>query len=397
MGLAALLLWGTHVGYVVQHHLNGDPRGLLLLGTAHSHPEVLRGAPLVEGLGYDGQFFAALAADPFFSRPETAAAMDSAFYRGSRVGLPLVAWLLGAGSARAAIFIYQLLCWVGAALLPWVLARWVEDEGGSPFWAAPAALLAGILSSVYGSLPDGAAVTLCCSAIWLHRSGRRGVVPLLVLAILVKETTFFLAAPLALAALRQRQPRRAALIALPPLVAAVAWRAWLLVRLGGGPGGSGRENFDWPLVWVPAKLARPLDLGEAAALAALLLAIVAAVALLPSLRRWEAPEICFAASVLVALFLSRHVYLPNWFNHGRVLLAVPALAIVVGERQQSAWRRSLLRLLPLLWTVPAVALVWGWTVAYGAAVAIVWWLFRGAPTGPATASSGDVSRSAAPP
>jgi hypothetical protein len=80
-----------------------------------------------------------------------------------------------------------------------------------------------------------------------------------------------------------------------------------------------------------------------------------------------------------------------------VLLAVPALAIVVGERQQSAWRRSLLRLLPLLWTVPSVALAWEWTVAYGAAVAIVWWLLRGTPPGPAAAIPGDASRSAAPP
>ena len=376
VGLIALLFWGAHVGYVVLHHLHGDARGLLLLGTAHTHPEAMRGAPLVEGLGYDGQFFAALATDPFFSRPETAAAMDSAFYRGSRVALPLIAWLFAGGQDRLAVFIYQLLCWVGAALLPWVLARWLEDEGRSPFWAAPAALLAGVLASMYGSLPDGAAMALCAAAIWLYRSRSWGTVPLLVLAALVKETTLFIAAPLALTAVLERRLRAAALIALVPAAAAVSWRAWLLARLGGGLAASGRENFNWPLIWLPEKLSRPLDMSEVAALLALLAATTAAATLLPSVRRWEAPEICFAASVLVALFLSVHVYLPIWFNHSRVLLPIPALAIVVGERRTQAWQRWFFRLLPLLWIVPGLPLLGPWAAAFAVAVALAWWLSK---------------------
>lgn len=379
VGLASLLLWGSHLGYVVVHHLHGDARGLLLLGTNHPHPEALRGAALVSGHGYDGQFFAAMATDPFFSNPETVAAMDSPVYRGSRFGMPLLAWLLALGNARTAVFLYQFLCWLGAALLPWVLARWLEDEGASAFWGAPAALFAGVLSSLYGSLPDAAAITLGAAAVSRYVHRRPGTVTLLVMATLVKETSLFVAAPLAFTALRERRLRLAAEMVLVPLAPLLAWRLWLVAKVGGGPAGDGRENFGWPFTWVPAKLGQPLDPSEWATLAALFLAVAGVLVLSRDFLRWRAPETCYVAATLVAAFLTKHVYLPNWFNHSRVSIAVATFAVIVGESRRRAWERWVFRLVVMAWAVPTVLLIPEWVVGYAAILILAWFVQRGGP------------------
>ena len=52
------------------------------------------------GPGYDGQFYFAIAHDPFLTRPDTAASLDDSL-RYRRILYPLTAWLLATGQPAA--------------------------------------------------------------------------------------------------------------------------------------------------------------------------------------------------------------------------------------------------------------------------------------------------------
>jgi hypothetical protein len=348
IGLAALAFWGAAIPYAVESAFEGDPRGLLRLGSAFQHPPALEGAPIFEGDGYDGQFFAALATDPLLLRPETRLMFDAPAYRAGRIGLPLAAWLLAAGNGRAAIFLYQLLSWGLGALVVWVVARWLEDEGRSPWWAAPLVCSGGILSSFMGSMPDVAAMTLATAALWRSATRRSGVLPLLVLAALVRETSVIAALAIAASELRERRLRAAALAVAAPALAIVAWRAYVVSRFGADamdvPGG----NLAVPLTWLPEKLAQTFDAPEVLAMLGLALAFAGLPVLLPGLRRWGVAEWSYAGFAAMGLLLSRLNYVVIWWGYARSLLPLAVLSVVVAARA-TGWRR---------WGFLAIALAW---------------------------------------
>jgi hypothetical protein len=296
-------------------------------------------------------------------------------YRATRIGLPLLAWALALGDAGAAIFVYQLLCWVLAAFCVWVVARWLEDEGHSPWWAAPLIFCSGIVTSIYSSLPDAAACTLLVLALWLHSRERRGAFLIVAISSLVKETNLIAAAATGLSDLRSRRYRRAALQLGVPVAAVVAWSIWVRTR----PGFQAFDvnaNFGVPFAWIPEKLSQSMDALEIMGLAGLLLAVIALAALLPSLREWTATTFTYAGMVIMALFLTRMVYIPIWWNYTRVLLPLPVLAVVLAERERVAYRRWLLRAVPLAWGGIGAALVYRWAAGMALVLLAAWILWR---------------------
>lgn len=74
-------------------------------------------------LGFDGQFYVQIALDPTLRRPDLPDAVDSLSYRGQRILLPALAWLLGAGQPAAIVVVYALLNLVFFYVLLAVLAR----------------------------------------------------------------------------------------------------------------------------------------------------------------------------------------------------------------------------------------------------------------------------------
>ncbi|MGA8889959.1 MAG: hypothetical protein WB493_00225 [Anaeromyxobacteraceae bacterium] len=306
---------------------------------------------------------------------------DAPYYRAGRIGLPLLAWIVALGQPGPAIFVYQLLCWILGALLAWVLARWLEDEGHSPLRAAPAALFGGVVASMFTSLPDAAMATVVTFALWRHATGRRGSLAALVLAVLVKETAVIAALAIAASEIRDRRPGRSLRFALLPVLAIAGWRVFVLFRLGTPATNpwqiTGQANFDWPLAWAATKLSMPFDWMEAVALAGVGVGFLGTVALIPSILRVRAPELAYGGFALLGLFLSRHVYLPHWWNHARVLLALPALAVVLAERQPPGWRRLLLRLVILSAAVVGAPWLNLWGLGF-VAFLIAAWVARGA-------------------
>lgn len=384
IGAAVVLLWAVAVPHTVHEYMGGDYRALLHLGSEFLHPPVLADAPVEEGPGYDGQFFAALADDPFLLRPGAALLYDVPSYRATRVGLPLVAWALAAGNGRLAISVYQLLCWLLGALCVWVVARWLEDEGRSPWWAVPLVFSGGMVSSIFSSLPDAAACTLMALALWLDGRGRRGAPGVVAFSALVKDTNLVVAAAFGLAELRRRRLRSAAVHLGVPLALVAAWRAWVATRPGFGELDT-NANFGLPFAWLPEKLAMPLDALEIAALATVVLSIAAVVALLPGIRGWTAASFTYAGFALVALFLTRMVYAPTWWNYARVLLPLPVLAVVLAERERVPWRRWLLRAVPISWGLIGAVMAYRWALGMAVVLLAIWAVSRRA-RGPAVAA-----------
>jgi hypothetical protein len=86
---------------------------LILFGQKFEHTrlkEITDLAPPTESKwGYDGQFYAQLAINPSLTRSDLETALDNPVYRAKRIGMPLLAFLLGFGKPAWILQIYALL------------------------------------------------------------------------------------------------------------------------------------------------------------------------------------------------------------------------------------------------------------------------------------------------
>ncbi len=401
---ASALLWVVVLSTVAVRHYNGDLRALVQVGAPFRHPPALADVPQshLGPLGYDGQCYAALATDPFLLDPATPGYLDLPFYRAGRVGISLVAWLLAGGSDVAAVALYQVLCWALGLLGVWVAARWLMEEGRSPLWALPLVVSGGIVSSMLSTLPDAAAGSLILLALWLHKNGRRGVLPVLVLAGLTRETSVLAAAALAASEIGARRFRSAAAFVFIPLLVVIGWRVWLLSRglrpfvpegVFSGPGAGlalifarywaslvialvvalgvlGAHSRSWRTVAAGGALFLAAcaafvaryglfqavrSFAELATPAAVLLAFAAAFWLT---RPWSAPMLTYVAFLALAAVMGPLVYEWSW-NSTRALVILPLLAAVLAETQASSLRRNVLRAVPITLALVGLAMVTG--------------------------------------
>jgi hypothetical protein len=136
--------------------------------------------------GFDGQFYVQIALDPALRRPELPPAVDNLSYRGQRILLPALAWLLGAGRPAAIVRIYALLNLGFFYLLLAVLARRLPAVDLRRFLVLGAIVLTtGSLVSVEYAMTDLPAATFAVISLGLAE------IPaglFLALAILTKPT-----------------------------------------------------------------------------------------------------------------------------------------------------------------------------------------------------------------
>jgi hypothetical protein len=145
--------------------------------------------PLGSEHGYDGQFYAQLALDPTLRRPELRQALDGLAYRSRRIGLPVLAHLLGFGRPAVVLQIYALLNFAFWAALLAAFLRHVGLERPRDFLLAAALLWnTGALVSLQRALTDFPAVALGVVAVW-QTSRKLAPAGLLSAACLVKETS----------------------------------------------------------------------------------------------------------------------------------------------------------------------------------------------------------------
>ncbi|MBI3965494.1 MAG: hypothetical protein HY329_07645 [Chloroflexi bacterium] len=223
MALFVLGFYVLYLGVLLLEH--GGPMWFVNQGTYFTQRDP------TGTIGYDGQFYYALALDPLGAAPH----LDSPAYRYQRILYPLVAWGLAFG--RPALVPYTLLVVnvVATAAAVWVLGRLLARDGVPAVFALGFGLYLGQSIAIGQDLAEPLAYALVTLAVWLRHLGNAGgSVALHVLAALTKETAVFFALAEVVTAL----VRRAWLDAfrfLAPLAVLLVWQIVLWSWLGRWP------------------------------------------------------------------------------------------------------------------------------------------------------------------
>jgi hypothetical protein len=217
----------------------GNWTGLFYLSADRTTAEELaRGAYLrPAGRGYDGQFYRAIAHDPW-PPFRLDSQLDAPAYRRQRMLVPTLAWLAALGRAE----------WIGAAYMGVVLgsvmlavyftAAWFARRGRSAGWGCLALALPPVVASVDRMCVDATLLALTMAAAVLWERGRTGWLWMtLALAGLTRETGVLLAAGAALGEWRRAGPCRA-LVLLSAAMPALAWGVLLAAWAGSQPAGT---------------------------------------------------------------------------------------------------------------------------------------------------------------
>ena len=295
-------------------------------------------------LGYDGQFYLAIALDPLLSDPGTIVALDAPRYRYRRILFPALGWVVGAG--RPDLIPWGLLAILMASFAG--LALTLGELGRLRCCRGPAELLALALVGAWVCLFLGTAGLL--SAFFLAQAllgyelgqGRRTWVAL-ALAGLVRETSLLLVPAFVFAAAR-RSGRRAALATATAAVPALVWNAWVLVRVP-GRGGVGLEgNFAWPFAGLAGKLVSLPAVCTSAkggfeALMFLSLLLTAAGALWAGVSRiHERPHLVGLAVLLCGLLACAGPRIVDYYvGYCRVFLDLFVVAAVLALSVRRSW------------------------------------------------------------
>ena len=182
-------------------------------GHSYEIPAV-QNAPHVDSSspGYDGVFYAQLAADPLLRDAAIDRALDNPPYRARRILFSWTAYALGLGRPAWILQVYAIQNVIAWLLIAWLLCRWMPPSTPRAFvlWAG-CLLSPGLLSSVQYALPDGPSALLVACGIAAVEA-RRPVIAAAItgLAGLGRETSLLASTALATAFGRN-------------------WRSWLLV------------------------------------------------------------------------------------------------------------------------------------------------------------------------
>ncbi|HEV2686020.1 MAG TPA: hypothetical protein VGW79_05235, partial [Actinomycetota bacterium] len=121
-----------------------DASAFVRAGNVYAHPgQTPKNFTVINGIGYDGQFYYRLALDPFSgARTKFGVTLDQPGRRQQRILYPLLAWILSGGGKPGAVpwaliainaIGLVLIAWVGTAL------------GRSPWWGLAFAVVPGVL------------------------------------------------------------------------------------------------------------------------------------------------------------------------------------------------------------------------------------------------------------
>ncbi|MGC8917552.1 MAG: AZOBR_p60025 family cell surface glycopolymer formation protein [Thermoanaerobaculum sp.] len=328
---AAVFIWIAVLATLTAGKYSGDLRGFLHVGSEFKHPRVFAPIPPVGPWGYDGQFYATLATDPFLRQPETASLLDNPRYRAQRIALPALAYLLALGKAEAATYTYPLAVWLTSFLGIGALAWLAKSFGVAPWWVLVAAFNAGFAASLTRSTPDAPALAFLLLGWIALRQGKLALATFFFMAAgLTRETSLLAVWALVAAELATTKKPSALAPAILPSGTVLLWAAYLAARFPHQPGGMG-GNLGWPLGGLTQKVwlvARGKDVHAMEFLAFLgLLALLAAIPLVAK-RPLHPRAVLYLGFGLLALSLTMNVY-AEAFAFSRVLLPLPWTAVLL--------------------------------------------------------------------
>ena len=244
LALAVIVAGGLIAGH-------GDPLVFVRFGADFARViRPPRGASVLPGTGYDGQYFWALSQDPWLGHGQTLAAFADQGFRLQRIAYPALAWLLALGRPPAigwSLLGLNVLVVLGATA---GFSLYARARGWSAWWGAALGLLPGCSYAVLGDLSDALATTAMLGGLvaWRHARLRLSA-GLLTLACLAREPMTLAVVAVAVQATLDGAPgrclvRRAlsavrmAPVALPA-ACFFAWQGYIHLRAGGSSAAPG--------------------------------------------------------------------------------------------------------------------------------------------------------------
>jgi hypothetical protein len=330
-----------------------------------------------EGLGFDGQFYYFIAADP----AEAHHYIDDPPYRYSRILYPMASRVLGGGDPDAIPYAMLALNWLALGLGAAAMAAWFKRKGFTPWLGLLFGLYPGFAIALQRDLTEIFGYSLLACAIYLFDfGGKRGLylaAGVFALAALSRETTALFAllylgsillgrpnATLGEDASRSERWRSAIVFGAISLIPIVAWTIFLWIWLGPaetgandlGPPFIGLFTADWELERQPVMIA-------SCAIPALLASALSIFAWKEGRGRLEMA--CVLSNTLFVIVLAAEIiWVSSYTTMGRasagIFLATLLLIPYVWDRGPTMRRGLVVAVALWMAMLPAVA-IYGFT------------------------------------
>jgi hypothetical protein len=243
--LIALIMWTVFVLLRLWRVGDGDIGAFALAGTDWT--DASSGLPLVDGPGYDGQFFHRLGTAPLDPADRVAGTVLDSVSRAGRIGYPLLVRSTGVLGVPPewGLVLVNLVAVTVLGFLGGTIAR---SAGRHALWGVIVPIYFGFAFSIARDLAEVVAAAALLGGVWAaHRQRPVVAAAALSLAVLTRESTIAVVAALGLAELvrvvsRRRPVAPSDAVWVVPGVAFAAWQSVVLVRWGTLPilaGGAG--------------------------------------------------------------------------------------------------------------------------------------------------------------
>ena len=354
-GLIAFLGWLAFVLARWQTWAAGKIGLFVLAGHTYSRNADL---PHVMYKGYDGQFYYRLALNPFNWHPTAYGITMDHTYRYTRIGYPLVAWILSAGQHRLVPTVLVVINLICIGIVGWLGGKFARESGRHALWGLLFVAYFGLVISIGRDTSEPLADACMLGGLLAYRHSRYVLAALLVAyGVITNEPILVLAMAIALTRLyqmyrRQTKPGRADLVWVLPGAAYVVLQGIEHVVVKGKAGGAAdvTANLTLPFKAMVPALVRDfrlmswthlgmydINLIEFIALAAVV------VAGLLVLRWTTAPlheRVAFVGFVLVEMVLASGQFWDSVFGDGRTYIDAFLLAVIMLLATPSAAAKS---------------------------------------------------------
>ncbi len=316
----------------------------IMAGHVYSGPAKVPHVPLK---GYDGQFYYRLALDPFnWHKTAYGITMDSN-YRYTRIGYPLVAWILSAGQHNlvpAVLVVVNLIC---VTVMAWLGAKFARESGRHALWGLLFAAYFGLVISVGRDTAEPLADACMLGGLLAYRHSRYVLAAILIAyGAITNEPILVVAIAIAVTRLyqmyrRTARPGRADLVWVLPGAVYLVLQGIEHVVVKGKAGGLAdlKQNFTVPFgAMVPAiyddfrKMSwTHLGLYDFNVIELIVL-VAFVVAGLLVLRSTTAPlheRIAFVGFILVEMVFASSQFWASVFGDGRTYIDAFLLAVIM--------------------------------------------------------------------
>jgi hypothetical protein len=183
----------------------------IMSGVKYSHPAQM--SPRISHVlaaGYDGQFYYRLALNPFNWHPTAYGITMDHNYRYTRIGYPLVAWILSAGQHRLVPTVLVVINLICVAIIGWLGGKFARESGRHALWGLLFVAYFGLVISVGRDTSEPLADACMLGGLLAYRHSRYVLAALLVAyGVITNEPILVLAVAIALTRLYEMYRRRA--------------------------------------------------------------------------------------------------------------------------------------------------------------------------------------------